>query len=810
MIVKSDVGYAFRLLAKTPGFTALTTLVMATGIGLSVYLFSFMNTMLFKALPFEDGDTLLEISQAGGGRGYNEEMNLHDFQQIREQVEGLKELGTYRFVSVNVAGRDGARRYAGTKAEPNIFSLTRTQPQLGRGFTELENKRGAERVVVIGFDVWQNQFNGDEKVIDQSIRIDGHSHKIIGVMPEGYYFPNNIEIWLPMREDPTTTSRDKAGFGYGFAHLKEGYKLEDVNQQMAAIMQRIEQRYPETNTGVTAYAASLPSATMGDGIAVVYSMYIAAILILVLAAVNVGNLLLSRAIERGKETAIRVALGAPRGRIIGQMLLESIIICTVGGIIGLLMVSYGLSVTETITNGFNSGKPTFWFKFGIDSYTLKVFFSFIAATIILTGLVPAWKNSGGDFNAVLRDGTRGALGRKSSRLNKGLVITEIFLSIGILIAASVIILASYKATHADNGAKTENILTARVQLPADNYADEQQRIQFFESLSSRLQNQSRIGEVMMGSALPGQNSDKARFAIQGNEYAGESNTQYPRANYIKMTQGSLEKLSVDLKQGRYFSSADKGLSKRTAIVTESFVDAHLGEGDPIGKQIRVVDPNSDDIEWLTVVGVVEHTIHGRASTPAGLRPTVFRPYEQAPGAFMMLAMEMRAEQDVVAKLLRSTMQSIDPMLPAFYIQSYEETVHKGIAPIKFVSKVFLLFGLATLVLAGSGIYGVMSNSINQRTQEIGIKRALGAMDERVTKEQLLSGGKLYLWGGIPGVLFGSAMGFAMSQVMGMTGADLVMISMTITTVIGCVVAFATWLPTREALKLEPSQALHYE
>lgn len=810
MIIKNDIGYAFRLLAKSPGFTALTTLVMATGIGLSVYLFSFMNTMLFKALPFPDGDTLVEISKSISGAANNEELNLHDYQQIREQVKGLKEFGAYRYVSVNVAGRDGARRYAGTMAESNIFELTRTKPILGRGFAPKDDKQGSERVVVIGYDVWQLQYNADENVLGQVLRVDGNSHKIIGVMPQGYFFPNNVEIWLPLREDALNQSRDKVGTANGLAHLVDGYSVDEVNQQLAAIMKRIETRYPETNSEASAYAASIPSATMGDGIAVVYSMHIAGILILILAAVNVGNLLLSRAIERGKETAIRVALGAPRHRIIGQMLLESIIICTVGGIIGLLMVSYGLTVTQTITDNFNSGKPTFWFKFGIDSYTIGLFLTFIITTIIMTGLVPAWKNSGGDFNAVLRDGTRGALGKKSSRMNKILVITEIFLSMGILIAAAVIILSSYKANHADYGAKTENILTARLQLPQASYAEDEKRIELLETLQSRLESDTKVGNVMLASSLPGIFSGTARVAIEGEEYVGEGNNRFPEVNWVEVKTGALQKLGVDLQQGRYFSNLDKGLGKQTVVVTDSFAEKHFAGVDPVGRQIRVVNPNNDQIEWLSIVGVVKHTIHGRASTPSGNRPVVFRPYSQNPGTFMFLAMEMRAGEELLVRNLRETLKSIDPELPAYYIQTYETSIHRGIAPLRFVSSVFLLFGIATVVLAGSGIYGVMSNTINQRTQEIGIKRALGAMDERVTRELLNSGAKLLLMGGIPGVLFGGAMGFAMSKVMGLDNSDLLLICGTMVGIIGSVVIFATWLPTKEALKLEPSQALHYE
>lgn len=810
MIIKSDINYAFRLLAKSPGFTALTTLVMATGIGLSVYLFSFMNTMIFKDMPFDDGESLIEVSQYVDGQKNNAYLNLFDYQVIRENIKGLKEFGAYRNVSANVAGRDGARRYSAAKSEPNIFQITRTKPILGRGFTLTENQAGAEPVVVIGYDLWQNQFAGDQDAIGQMLRVNSISHRIIGVMPEGYFFPNSVELWLPMGNGAKELTHENAGTANGLAHLLPGYSMQDINQQLTVIMQRLEQQYPKTNTGVRTYIDTIQKSTAGDGITVVYSMYVAAILILILAAVNVGNLLLSRAVERSKETAIRMALGAPRARLVSQMLWESIIICSVGGIIGLLLVSWGLGVTETVTDSFNNGKPTFWFKFGLDPFTIKTFLLFVLGTILMTGLVPAWRNSSADFNTVLRDGTRGATGKKSGRLNRFLVISEIFLSMGILITASVIIVSGYQAMHADNGADTENALTARILLPETNYSDPEKKLSFVKTLQTRLENKTTIGNVMMASALPGQYTSQVPLAIEGREYSFEGNETYPKANYVTSTIGSLPKLGVELMEGRYFSSLDEGIGKTTAIVTESFVKQHFEGESAVGKRIRIIQSDSDELNWVTIVGVIEHTIHGRAQTDQGRAPSIYVPFSQVPVSQLRLALQMRADSQLVERQLRKTLQSIDPELPAFYVESYEANIARIIAPLRFVSNVFMLFGIAAVMLAASGIYGVMANTINQRTQEIGVKRALGAMDERITRELLMSGGKLLLWGGIPGALIGSGMGFAMSRVMGIDNTDLILITACIIVIIGSVVLLATLLPAKKALQMEPSEALHYE
>ena len=409
----------------------------------------------------------------------------------------MSQFGAYNEQNVNIIGRDGARRYSASHTESNMFQITNTLPVLGRTFSVEEDQVGAENVVVVGFDIWKNQYGGDKDILDKIVQIDGESHRIIGVMPEGYYFPGTAEVWLPLRKDANKLSRDETENIRGLAHIDDGFSKQEINLQLSVIMQRIEQQYPKTNHRISAYIDSLPMSSVAGGITVVYSMQVVAILILVLASINVGNLLLSRAVERSKETAIRVALGAPRARLIGQMLWESIIICTLGGVIGLLMVAWGLEITQGITAGFFSGKMPFWWVFNVDAFTIKLFIAFVVSTILVTGLLPAWKNSGEDFNDALRDGTRGALSKKSGRLNKILVISEILISLIVLIGASVMVLSSYVRTHADIGVETDGILVADVALSDSRYDIASKKSQFINTLQSRLENSTGVRDVMI-------------------------------------------------------------------------------------------------------------------------------------------------------------------------------------------------------------------------------------------------------------------------------------------------------------------------
>lgn len=799
----NDFKYALRLLSKKLGFTVFTTLVMATGLGLSVYLFSFLHTAMFKPLPFTDGASLVQISTSQGGAKNIGMLDLHDYEEIRTNIPGLSEFGAYRNTSLNVSGRDGARRYAAVAAEPNIFELTRTMPMMGRGFTAADNQAGAENVVVIGYDAWQNQFAADPGVIDKMIRVNGESHRVIGVMPEGYLFPATAEMWVPLHEDAARVPRGSAQI-YGLAHLTNGNSKQDVNRELALIMQRLEERYPKSNNGMGAYVESIPLTAIQDGAPLIVSMQVIVFLIFVLASFNVGGLLLSRAIERGKETAIRAALGAPRLRLISQMLWESAIICTLGGVIGLVILAWGLEATESVFDRINPERPAFWWDFGIDAYTLGVTALFVLTAILITGVLPAWKNSGGNFNLVLRDGTRGSQGRKSGRLSRILVTGEIFIAMTVLVVVGVMTIANFKTSRADYGADSANVQTAQLLMTGSKYDTAEKRVTFLQTFQSRLSNNAGTGDVMLLSALPGELTLTSDVGVEGREYTKERG--YPKANNIVVMPGSLDKLGVELQDGRYFNSGDDGAQKKTAIVTESFVTAHFGDESPLGKRIRIVDPNSDTPDWLTIVGVVEHTIQGMPTDVTGQTPSLFRPFSQAPREQMTVAVRTQADATASVRTLRETLASIDPELPAFRIESYDDLIARLATPMKFATTLFLLFGFAASLLASSGIYGIMSNTIVQKTQEIGVKRALGATDRGIVREYIAKWMKQMLWGGVPGLLAGVGMGFAIQAEM----TDLMVTAFALVFAIGAAVILATYLPTRRALRLNPSEALRYE
>lgn len=809
-MILNDLKYALRLLAKKPSFAALTVFVIAAGIGLSVFLFSFFNTIIFKDLPFKNSASLLQINRYQNASFTWGGLGLHDLEEIRGNLSKLAQIGAYTNTRVNGVGPDGARRYVAVNAEANFFSFTQVKPLMGRLFTSQETQDGSDPVAVISYGLWQHQFGGAKNVLQQTLHINGQSTQIIGVMPDQYAFPNNADLWLPLYAHAAQLELKTAPKVYGIAMLVDGVSATEFNQKLALVMQRVAANYPDTNNDVGAKATPFPMTDMEDGIAIIYTLQIAALLILLLASINVGNLLFTRAIERNKETAIRIALGAPRMRLIGQMLWESLIICLLGGTIGLLSLAWGLEFAEATVATFFSEPLPFWWEFGIDAYTLKIFTFALLITFTLTGILPAWKNSNSDFNAVIRDGTRGAQSRYAARLNSLLVIGEIFISVTILIASATAIYAAYKASHLNYGADTKDIVLAKIELDEGTYSTQAKRLEFFHKLDATLSSHGEVTETMFISALPGEWTSVYGVEIEGQEYSDTGPLRYPQANFITPYPGALEKLQVGLIQGRFFQHSDNQPGQLTAIVSENFAKRYLQGQTALGKRIKVHRDPQHEPEWLTIVGVVENTIQGDANDMNSRHPSVFQAYGQTPKLDMTLAVKSSHEAVTIEKLIRTTLQSIDKQLPAFQIESYDGLINRNGAPLQFISNIFMLFGFAALLLSASGIYGVMANTISQKTQEIGVKRALGAQDKNITRELLWRGAKQILWGGIPGICAGVGLGFGISLVLNVDKAVLFVIAATMITLIGCVVLFATYVPTRKALTLDPMDALRYE
>jgi predicted permease len=809
-----DLSYAIRVLLKRPGFTALAVVVLAVATALSLFMLAFINTLVFKALPFRDGEDIVIIDalrddiMTNGG-------HLHplDLEQIRQSVNGLEEFVTQQERYSIVSGRDSARSYQTSRTEAHMFNLTRTEPMLGRVFTEAEVRSGGETVVVISHDVWQSYFGGIGNIIDQVVRVDGEPARVIGVMPPGFRFPYSTDMWMPSRLDLDRVSRGDGVNALALARLADGISLDEVQAEAHLVMRRLSEAYPETNERISAYVTTIPMSSMGQGMLFVIASMVAAVLLVVLAAVNVGNLLLSHALERNKETAIRLALGAPRLRLVIQMMGESAAIILVGAGAGLLIAAWSLEETNAITARFIDEPPLFWWNFGLDRFVWSVFAWIILGMLLLAGFIPAIRAARRDFMSALRDGARGAVSRKDGRLSHKLVIIECLLSVAILIAASVLVVNSYMAVRTDYGVQMDNLFTARINLPGGSYSEADQQTRFAMDLKRSLLGKGGVRGVAIMSSLPGTGGWNPTYEVEGFEYRDAA--LLPRGTLSSVVPESMSVLGIELLEGRFFDSRDVADGLNTVIVSEAAARKHWPDESPLGRRLRVKDNNlpdgyTDRGDWRTVIGVVRQTIHGQPFGSVDDATTLYVPFGQQPNSHMYVAFTWSGEATGAMRTLDAALALVDADVPAFSPMSYAERAQINVAAMAFISQLFLLFGVVAVMLAGSGIYGVMSNSIARRTQEIGVKRALGASDSRVLRDFFSSALRRLMFGIVPGTLVGGAFGWMAVSLLDMNIIILALIVTVMPLLLTAIILLATWVPTRRALALEPSEALRHD
>ncbi|MFT4927270.1 MAG: putative permease [Phenylobacterium sp.] len=816
-----DFKYALRLLMKKPSFTALTVGVMACGLGICLYMFTFINVVMFKPLDFNNGERMVVVDIDINGVLHNGgQVKYINYQDVKQQSSSFSMLGAMQRGIVTVSGGEVAASYNAVYAQPELFTYTATLPIKGRLFNQNDDIPGANLVAVIGYELWQNYFIGRQDIVGQTVEVDGKKTEIIGVMPQGYLFPRASQLWLPIQFDPSQYTRAQSPQVTVYGLLKPGVSATQANSEMRQIMKRVNQQYPEFNKDESLVANTFMASIMGArSEPMMMIMMVAVGLVLLLACTNVANLLYARSNERAKETAIRVALGAPQSRLVMQMLWESLIICSIGGVFALLMAAWALETTNHILPTFINGRAPFWWNIQLDGSLILTTIALTLLTALFTGLLPALKIIKGDFNAVLRDGTRGAPSRKAKKTSQFLVVFEVALSICLLTAASMMTVAVKMANNIDYGAKTTNMLTAQIALPEASYDTAEKRIQYFQTAIAQINQIPGVAGVTAISSTPAENGGYRAVQPEGFEMVKDSPT--PRANTISAMPGALALFEIPLLSGRYFNASDNQDSDKVAIVSDSFAakfwpssgnhDANTFNN-AIGKRVKWADDK--DQQWYRVIGVVGHVIHGQPFADFKYRTTIYRSnLQQGYGYMTLVAKANPTTHADASRLLKPMLQGIDAVdgsVPAFQVKTIEKVVSRNTAGINFMINLFMIFGLCATVLAGSGIYALMSNAISQRTQELGIRRALGSTDIMVIKMLMKQG----IWQLLIGTVMGLPLAFLFSGIIldliDITDGSIYLVFAAVPLFIATVVLLATYIPAARVVRLEPNVALRYE
>ncbi|HKU75260.1 MAG TPA: ABC transporter permease [Pyrinomonadaceae bacterium] len=801
----SDTRYAIRNLLRRPGFTLIAVVTLALGIGANTTIFSVINSLILKPLPLPELDRVVAVWDKLPSKGVmHNEVTFANYLDLKNQNQTFEQLALYRWWSPNLTGVETPERLQGFLVTANLFDALGVKPIMGRNFTEEENQPGKDAVAIITHSLWQRRFGADPEILNKTVTINTIQRKVIGVMPENFTFPKGAEIYAPIAMTPELMKSRGSHSYYIIGRLKNGTPIESAQAEIDNIMARLEKQYPETNTGWGATAFPIVADTVRQYATAMWVMMGAVGFVLLIACANVANLLLARATGRQREIAVRTALGASRWRIVRQLLTESVIVALVGGTLGVLIGFWGIAALRAANPGEAAKYVAGWYQLGINTQVLLFTLGLSVLSGIVFGLAPAWQTSKPNLNSSLKDGGRQTSG-SSHRLRSSLVVFEVALSLVLLVGAGLLTRNFLSLLRTNPGFNSDNLMTMTLVLPAQKYKELPQREAFFNDLVQRAKAYPGVESAAVVNYLPlGQSNSSDAYLVEGDPepQPGQEND----GRYRVASPDYFRTMGVSIIRGRGFTEQDKAGATPVVIVNETLARRHWPGQDAIGKRIRFYGA-LDTAPWMQVVGVIADVKH---DLTIPVEPEYYLPHAQDPWNAMILVAKTSVDPASLAGALRQQVWSIDKDQPVFDVRTMEEVKSASLVLYSFSSVMIGIFATVAMVLAAIGIYGVMAFAVTQRTQEIGIRMALGARTGDVLKLVVKHGMKLALLGIVIG-LAGSWVltRFIANLLVGVQPTDLLTFS--VVSLCLLVAAFiACYLPARRATKVDPLVALRYE
>jgi len=801
-----DLRYAVRLQRKNPGFTIVAVIALALGIGANTAIFSVVNTVLLRPLPYKDPERLVMVWEDASRHGYPRDTPAAaNYVDWRDQNQVFESMAAIADTSFNLTGAGDPERLEGRRVSANLFPLLGVDPQIGRVFTAAEDQPGAQRVVLLSYALWQRRFGGDPNIVGRALTLNGESHVVVGVMPARFQLPSSDDqAWVPIAFTQQETGNRGRHYLQVLARLKPGVSLTQAQSEMSTIAARLQQQYPQFNTELGAAVQPLQEHLVGDIKPALLILLGAVGLVLLIACANVANLLLARAAVRQKEIAVRVALGARRWRLIRQFLTESVLLSTLGGLVGLAIAYGGLVLLKAfIPENISQAR-----EISIDLKVLGFTFLVSVVTGVVFGLAPAVQAA--RFNQIdtLKEGGRDAATGGGGKVLRGLLVTaEVAISLVLLIGAGLLINSFLRLRNVDPGFRTDNLLTMKIVLPQPKYAEIERRSAFYTGLIQRVQSLAGVRSAAVTTNLPlYRQGNSIGISIEGQPAPPPGQERIVVTRII--SPGYFDTMGIPLLRGRQLTDQDTETTPNAVVISETMARRYWPGEDAIGKRIAAGRVRSPE-DWIQVVGVVKDV--RQFELTAEPRPQMYLSYRQA-GFFDPRDLVVKTDVDPssLAATVRKAVWEIDKDQPVSNIQTMEEILADSIARQRFSMLLLAIFAAVALVLAGVGIYGVMSYSVAQRTHEIGIRMALGAQTGAVLKLAVGYGMKLV----IAGIVIGLISAFALTRVMstllfGVTATDPATFTL-ISLLLIAVAALASYVPARRAARVNPIIALRYE
>jgi putative ABC transport system permease protein len=799
-----DIRYAIRVLLKSPGFTAVALLTLTLGIGANTAIFSVVNAVLLRPLPYQESEKLVFITERSP---VLEGMSVAypNFLDWRDQNSVFDNIGVYRRQSFNLTGGGEPERLVGGEVSADVFAALRTNPLLGRTFVAEEDRPGADPVVVLGYGLWQRRFGREAGVIGQTLTLNGKVHTVVGVMPNDFRFPSGVDLWVPVglnKDNPSWNRGNHPGL-FAIARLKPGMTIRDAQAEMDTIAIRLEQQYAQTNAGNRVSITPLFDRIVGDIRTVLLILLAAVGLVLLIACANVANLLMARAAARQKEIAVRMALGATRSRLIRQLLTESVMLSVTGGALGLLLALWGTDLLVAISPG---DIPRFA-EIKLDNRVLGFTGGVALLTGILFGLAPALYSSRLNLNEMLKEGGRSATASfRRQRVRSLLVISEVAIALVLLISAGLLIKSFLVIQRVDPGFNPDNVLTAGLPLPRTKYLEPEKRIAFYESLFSRISALPGVEAVGAVSDLPVESGSQTYFVVEDNP--NPPLEEMPLAEYSLVSTGYFKAMGLRLMKGREFNEQDARNAPGVCIIDEKFAETYWPGQDPLGKRMKYGGANPDN-PWSVVVGVVANVKY-QGLDQQSPRVQIFLPYTQA--TFLGASLVVRAAGDpgILAAAVRKEVSTMDPDLPVSDIRTMSEVIKGSVGRRRLSMTLIGIFAGVAMTLSAIGLYGVMSYSVSQRTHEIGIRMALGARERDVLRLVVGHGMALAIVGVAVGLVGALALTRLLSSLLFGVSATDTSTFIVISLLLAGVALVACAVPARRATKVDPMVALRYE